>query len=324
MTARRARGTSIDRELAALEVDGEAQKRAAIQVALRSTHARVVARAAELARSAEIDGVSTDLADAFRRLAPLGVEADPGCRAKLAVLDALDASGWLDEEPFLAATRFVQREKAWGPPTDTATGVRARGLLALTRQGYRDVPLLAAEMLDDPEAPVRAAAADALGAHRSRDAAGALIARLARGDDDPTVTVACFGACLALVPEWTIAMLRRGTCGARPVDREMASIALGSSRREDALDVLIAWLSGTVSASERETMLTAIGLHRTERALGVLLERLAEGPETDALAAIQGLRARRFDSGVLARARAAAEGRSEKVQRALSEQLDEP
>lgn len=321
MTARHPRVTPIERELAALEAAVATDQSSAVRHALRSTHARVLARAAEIARARSIDGLTPDLAEAFGKLVPRGAEGDPGCRAKLALLDALDALGWLDEESFLAATRMVQNEKAWGPPVDTATGVRARGVLALMRQGCRDLPLIAAEMLDDPQAPVRAAAADALGAHRSRDAAGALIAKLGRGDDDPTVTVACFAACLALVPEWTIPMLRRGHCGSRPVDRELASIALGTSRRDDALDLLIAWLSSAARASERETMLTAIGLHRTERALAVLLERVTSGPEADALAAIQGLRARRFDAGVLARARAAAQSRSEKVQRVLEEQL---
>jgi HEAT repeat protein len=324
VSARKPRTTAIDRELAALEVEGDAEKRAAVRVGLQSAHARVLLRAAHIARAASIEGIAPDLALAFTRLLPLGAAVDPGCHAKIAVLDALDASAWPGEEPFITAVRVVQREKAFGPPyhVDTAAGVRARGVLALMRQGYRDLPLIAAELLADPEAAARGAAADALGAHGLRDAAGPLISRIAHGDEDPTVTVSCFTALLALAPDWTMAMLRRGHCGAREIDRELASVALGTSRREDALDLLIDWLSTSVAASVRETMLVAIGLHRTERALAVLLERLADGPELDAIAAARGLRARRFDAGVVARATEAASARSDRVKRAIAEELD--
>jgi HEAT repeat protein len=194
-------------------------------------------------------------------------------------------------------------------PGDTASGVRARGVLALARQAWRDLPLLAAELLEDGEGPVRIAAADALGAHGSRDGAGALISRLARGDEDPMVVIAAFAALLALAPEWALDVARRGIRGGATVDRELTAIALGESRRDDALDLLVEWLERSVVPSDRETYLRAIGLHRTDRAATILLARIAEGSPDDARTAIEALAPRRFDPGMTARAREAAKGR---------------
>ena len=307
----------VERELAALET----AELGAVRAALKSAHGRVVQRAAELARRESMDAVQRELSDAFVRLVPLGAGTDPGCRAKVAILEALDALGWDESAPFVAATRVVQREKAWGPPVDTASGVRARGVLALARQAHPDLPLIAAELLFDPDAPVRIAAADAIAAHRSRDGAGALVARLACADEDPNAIAACVSALLALAPEHALALARRGQVGGATLDREAAALALGASRRDDALDVLLEWLETSATSDERAPILAAVGLHRTERALATLLARICEGSEADALAAIHALRARRFDSGVVARARAAGAERSAQILRAIDEQL---
>lgn len=61
----------------------------------------------------------------------------------------------------MTAVRVVQMEPAWGPPVDTAVGVRARGAVGLARIGHRDVPLVMGELLADKQSPVRQAAADA-------------------------------------------------------------------------------------------------------------------------------------------------------------------
>lgn len=319
MAARRARGTSATRELAELSEaardPGSVESVRAIERALGSASPGVIARAAEIARRAEIDGVGRALAAAFERLAPLGGRGDPRCIAKLALLEALDATAWTDEEPFLTASRLVQMEPAFPRAEDTATGVRARGVLALARQSWRDLPLIAAELLEDPEVPVRIAAADALAAHGARESAGPLIARLVRAsepdaEEDPMVIVAVLSALLRLAPEWALEYARRGLGHGRTIDRELAAIALGESRRDDALDLLARWLEEAPRAEERATYLRAIGLHRTERALAILLARLAEGGRTDAVAAIEALAARRFDPGVAERARDAVRARS--------------
>lgn len=325
MATRRAANKAVEREMALLvEVAGDPLSdgsRAALRIALESAHALVVTRAAEIVRAGEVGGMGHALRAAFDRLVPLRADGDPGCRAKVALLEALDAGAWADEEPFLGATRIVQREGGFPRPVDTATGVRARGVLALARQAWRDLPLLAAELLDDPEAPVRIAAADALRAHGARDAAGALLARLARDDDDPMVTIAAFAALLALAPDWAIDVARRGMRGGATVDRELASIALGESRRDDALDLLASWLEQSPLPADREVLLRAIGLHRTERALTILLARIADGTRADAIAAIEALAARRFDAGVAARAREAAHGKSDLL-RLIESSLD--
>jgi HEAT repeat protein len=326
MANRRTRITGTERELQALLASTSdlqtVASRDAIRRALTSTHALVVSRAAEIIRQHELEGLGGDIRDALDRFLTRGADVDPGCRAKLALLDALDASDWPDESPFIAATRIVQKEAAWGSPVDTAANVRARGVLGLARLRWRDLPLIAAELLLDPEEPVRVAAATALAAYGSRESAGALITQLGLPEEEPMVVIACVSALLELTPEWAIAILRRGVCGDRLIDRELASIALGESRRDDALELLIEWISRAILASHREWLLRAIGLHRSERALEFLLERITNGSREEAIATIHALAARRFDSGVIARVRRAASSQDSSIQAAIKEALE--
>jgi len=87
-----------------------------------------------------------DLVHAFERFKNEDpVKRDPGCRAKQAALEALDALDANVPETFLFAARYAQREPQRREPADTAVGLRSRATLALARWGEPDVPLLASE-----------------------------------------------------------------------------------------------------------------------------------------------------------------------------------
>jgi hypothetical protein len=62
-----------------------------------------------------------------------------------------------------------------------------------------------------------------------------------------------------------------------------------------------------VQADEREPILRGIGLHRSEGALALLLAVIAERAQADAATAIAALAPRRFEPGLVARVREAAE-----------------
>lgn len=271
---------------------------ARLKTALASKKGMVVERAARLVKDRALGGFSTELRDAWEHLVAAGASADPGCRGKVAVLEALDVLEWMDSEPFLTASRFVQEEKAWGPPVDTAAGVRARGVLALARQGYVDLPLLAGERFSDAQPPVRAAVADALAGFGERTAAGLLLQKLALGDDDPLVTLACMSALLALAPDWGLARLAPLLSSPDAEEREVAAIALGQSGRPDAADLLVQELEASARPTQREPILRALGLHKSERAAQVLLERVATAAADDAQAALRALAPRRFEPGL--------------------------
>lgn len=307
--SKRRRAPSLEEETAALgECDPNTPDgRAGISAGLASARSFVVKRAAELVKERQVEGLEAELSAAFSRLLVDPAKADPGCHAKLALLEALD---WLDaseEETFLLGAQHVQLEAAWGPPVDTATGVRARSVLALARTGYPDLALLAGELLGDPEPPVRQAAADALAARGARAGAGILLLKLRAGDADPMVTLAVMSALLALAPDWALPRLERRLHVRDGEARELAALALGQSRRDDALALLLTALEDAVRTDDRATVLRAIGLHRSDRALEAMLGVIEGGRPVDARAAIVALAVRRFEPDVCQRARSAAQ-----------------
>lgn len=271
---------------------------ARLDAALASKKGLVVERAAKLIKDRALSGYAERLRDAWQHLLDAGATADPGCRGKVAVLEALDVLEWMDTEPFLAASRFVQEEKAWGPPVDTAAGVRSRGILALARQGWSDLPLLAGERFSDAQPPVRAAVADALAGFGERSTAGLLLQKLDVGDDDPLVTLACMSALLSLAPDWGLERLAPLLSGDDAETREVAALALGQSNRPDALELLLASLETAARPADREALLRALGLHRSEKAADALLSRIATAAPRDAEAALLAIAPRRFEPGL--------------------------
>ena len=111
---------------------------------------------------------------------------------------------------------------------------------------------------------------------------------------------------MALAPAPGLEALGRALDGDDAQARELAAVALGQSRLDEALTVLLTALDGCARAEEREPLLRGIGLHRSERALAAMLAVIAERAAGDATAAIEALGARRFEPGVAERVRAAA------------------
>jgi HEAT repeat protein len=288
----------------------------AIRTALREGPSLVAARAAKVLRAHALEGFAEDLEAAFRRFLSNPVKSDPGCAAKLAVVEALDFGGHDGAELFLLATRCVQMEPAWGPPVDTAVGVRSRGILALARVECPELSLAAGALLADAQSPVRQAAAEAIASTGDARFAGLLVLRWNLGDEDPLVVMACMGGLLALAPAYAFPRLRQGLERAD----EMAAMALGQSTRPEALDLLLEHLASTEASSARAVILRAVGLHRSERAIETLLQVIASGSPRDAAAALAGLGARRFEAGVREKARrAAGQNRDADLETALAE-----
>jgi hypothetical protein len=296
--------TQLDALEAAAQAPSSAETRERISAALRTGPSLVAARAARIVRDHALDGFGDDLEAALRRFLvdPDPAKSDPGCLAKLAAAEALDYGEHPDAAPFLAATEHVQPEPAWGRPVDTAVGLRARGVLGLSRLGHPDLPIVAGKLLADPESPVRQAAADALAAGRERSSAGLLLLRWTLGDADPLVVMACMAGVLALAPDLALPRLRAALFGDDADAREAAAVVLAQSSRDDALDLMREHIEDAALPGDRAGTLRALGLHRTDRALDLALEVIAGGVPADAEAAIAGLAARRFEPGVRERA----------------------
>ena len=323
MSGRARTGRRIEDELAELDaLSGapEADVVPALRRALRERSSAVAEQAALIARERGITALQPELVHAFERFQVDPVKSDPGCRAKQAVLETLDALDANVPETFLAAARYVQREPQWREPVDTAVGVRSCAILSLARWGDPDVPLLAGELLVDPEWPVRQAAADALGVFGEQATAGALLVVLAQ-EGEPAVITSCMQSLLRLAPEWGLRRLRGALFGREEIAHECALLALTQSRRDDALAAVLEYIASEVHTARREAAIRALGLHRSERALAALLAFIAEGSLSTAKAATAALSARRFDTGVRARALAAVRANGARAVKAVFDEV---
>lgn len=269
-----------------------------LERSLGSERQRVVARAATLVRERHVDGLESQLVQAFERFLVDGAKTDTGCLAKVEHVEALDVLESSDAEFFLKATRVVQPEPAWKTAADTAGGVRARALYALARLGSPDLILLAGEAFSDSQHTVRLAAAEALAHYGVRHGAGVLLLALAEPDEDPLVTLASMSALLSLAPEVGLPRLTAMLRGEDAEQRELAALALGQSNRADALEVLINALAAAGISRNREPLFKALGIHRSDGAITTLLEALGSENQTDAQTALEALATRRFEPGV--------------------------
>lgn len=303
-----ARSGKLERELAALAPAEAAPAGAGaaprIAAALRSRHAHVLARAAAIVKEHALDVHRDALLDALAGLDPGAAKRDPGCYARVALLDALDHLEHADPAPFLAATRHVQMEKRWGPPEDTAIGVRARGALALVRLRYSDALLVLGRLLADPQPQVRQAAATALGHHGDRLGAALLLLRLEVGEEDPAALAEHVRALVALAPDAAgpaVAPLL-----ADPELRELVAHALIDANRDEGVELLLDELERCVLDTERAPLLRALAVSRRPAARAHVLAVVAGGAAAEARLAIEALAVHAFDPRLREDVRAAA------------------
>ena len=280
--------------------------RTCLATALLEGSSIIAARVATSIAERQLEGFEEMLRQSFQRFLRNPVETDPGCRAKFALLEALDKLESTNVATFLAAASYAQMEPAYGGPADSAAGVRARAIAGLARIGHPDMPFVAAQLLADPEAIVRRAAADALAYHGEPASSGLLWFKLNQGDEDELVTLACACALLSLTPDWGLRSLRPLLFGADRKLRELSALALGEARHDGALELLFEYVGQTVTPRERVLAFGGLGVSRSERARTFLLDRTSKGDATEAKAAVAALGTHAHEPGLAERVHEAA------------------
>lgn len=295
--------------IAALE-PGHPDTPAALRRYLARKSGPVVAAAARVVGAHRIEALRGPLVAAWPGLFVNPVKRDPGCAAKIAVVQALGELDHLDPDVYIQAARHRQPEPSWGPPIDTAAGLRGHAILALAALSYPDTPLLIAEGLADAEARTRQGAAQALTAW-NEPTIGQALARLAlgKGDPDPEVVEELFASVVALGGlSWAVMHLHGelpAPEGQRALYAEAAALALGASRDPEAFGPLRRWTERAVRANQRRVGIIAMGLLRSDAAARWLLETLEEDDPGDREALLQALEVYRGDPEVDARLQAA-------------------
>ncbi len=286
----------------ALRWASEAEAKAGLRAALSSKGALspkaalIVERAADLTAELEFEALEDAVAAAFDRFIDAPAKKDPNCRAKTALAKALLRLRTSRDDLLIRGTKVVQMEPGWGGAEDSAAELRGTCVIALANMRHLEASQVAAGLLADKEAGARAGAAAALGVVPSFEATPLLRYKALVGDDDNRVTAEVLGALLSADPEGSVpfveSLLDRDT-----VTSDAALIALGESRRDDALDSLLRFTE-RVHDNQRRVAYVSIAIVRSPRALDHLFAQIISGPMEHAVVAVEALGTYRHDAGL--------------------------
>jgi HEAT repeat protein len=287
-----ARKRSLEETLQALrrvrdEPESEAS-RAELRRVLTSEGGHAASRAAALVGELELEALVPDLVAAFPRFFEDLPKADPGCGAKTAIVEALRRLGRDEGELYRRAARHVQMEPVFGGRVDTAVDLRGAAALALAETGGRDVLGLLAELLADPEPPVRISAARAVAGHGSPAGAPLLRLKSLVPDPEPRVVSECLLALLRLDARGERAFVET-FLEKRDELAEAGALALGESRLPEAFATLREWLPQAARRGLSPAALLAAASTRRDEAVDWLLSLVREGSLALAREALQAL-----------------------------------
>jgi hypothetical protein len=303
----------------ALRADPEApEARAALARALADASNLVVAAAADVVAEAQLAAQAGALAAAFDRFMDRPAETDRMCRAKVAIVRALLTVEHDAVDVFRRSARHVQLEAVWRGHEDTAPELRGLGVLGVVRARAADAALVAAERLADRSHVTRAAVARALAEVEPVAALPLLRYKIAVGDEEPEVIGACFGSLLELAPGTALPLGERLLAEGGEAVAEAVALALGESRRREALPILRAFADrGPVES--RRVAFVALALLRMDEAIEHLIATVARGRAPEAEDALRALAHFRHDERLAGRVRAAVAARGD---RRLAEVLE--
>lgn len=230
----------------------------------------VAAAAARIAGEAALGALEKDLEEAFARFLVDPVKRDPGCRAKLAIAEALRTLEAHAFEVFLRGIAFRQPEPTFGPPIDTAGPLRVCCAAALLECRHSLALLSAAALLADPEATARTGIASVLGGIGGDACESLLRLRVLVGDPEPQVLGACLQGLLAASLDRELDFVVQVMRGAGEDVVRLGLLALGESRDERVLPVLREYVQLSVDREVRTTAMLALAISRLPEARSFL------------------------------------------------------
>jgi HEAT repeat protein len=258
----------------------------------------VVGEGAEIAGERMFAELVPELVAAFQRFMIDPVETDKICRAKIAIVEALNKLEYDREEVFRTALGHVQMEPRWGGSDDTAAPLRAAAAFALVRIGPRDLMILLSDLLADPEKVTRAAAAKALGATGMQAAIPLLRLKARIGDEESEVVAECLTALVVADPDGAIPFVGPFLDSDNEEIAEGAALAIAESRRPEGLEVLKKHVPKTEPGSLQNVVLLAIAITRLPAGVEFLLDVLGDDDHAMAAGALQALAIHRHNPAV--------------------------
>lgn len=253
----------------------------------RSNH--VVGRAARLATAWNATALLPEVLAAFERFLQSPVKTDPGCEAKQPLIEALFALEHSDPSVYLAGARHFQLEPSFGPPIDTAAGVRGASGHALLFTGYPDAWYTMAALANDPEPRTRRMAMESLGGTGAYHAELLLRMAVLAGDSEPDITALGLQGLMRCEPSRSLPFVQEFLSAPDPVVAEGAALAIGEARLAESFSVLRAsWDSLGLRASPA-LLLLPMALTRADEAFEFLLGVVRDERRPLALSALDAL-----------------------------------
>ena len=246
----------------------------------------VAAKAARIAGDTQSTGLTADLVMAFDRFLKSGATLDKGCAATIAIARALVAFDYDEAELFRRGMKHIQMEGTWGGNEDMAAELRAACAMGLanTPDPHKLRDLI--ELLVDAKWPARAGAVRAIAAVGSASASLLLRFKALLGDSEPEVLSDCIGGLIEIEGAEALPLAKSLAASGKQEVREAAILALGASRRTDAIEWLMQRSGEVADRDTKKCLLLAIASSRTEPALEFLLDLIRKGSDAAASMAL--------------------------------------
>ena len=266
--------------------------------ALRSRSSLLVAEAARATAEQGLVDLVEELEKALERLLDRPAQADKGCTAKSALVRTLLELEAPAGEIFKRGAYHVQPEPAFGGPVDAAVELRSLCVRGLLQIQHPEAMLVATDALMDKEWPVRRETARALVLTGRLEVESLLRLKALSGDPEPEVVGQCLASLLRLFPNRSLPFVHRFLQGSSRGVIEVAALALGESRLEEAVDLLLTALREAPNPDLRRTFLLALATTRREQALDFLLGRVLSASTVEAHEALSALSVNRHDEAL--------------------------
>lgn len=270
-------------ETALAKVDGATS--AELAKFLSSKWSLVVAKAARVAGERHATELLPDLVAAFDRVL---AAQDKGCAALTAVARALVILEHDDPEVFRRGLKHVHMEATWGGRTDVAAELRASCAIGLanTRDPKRLRDLV--DLLADSMWQARAGAARAIAAVGGDPAVLLLRFKILTGDEHDDVLYECFAGLIELEGAEVFPLIR-------DVKSEPAILALGASRRGDAVSLLKQLYAETRDPARLNCILLALASSKLDYAIEFILDQIRTASDSVAKMATDAISIHRGD-----------------------------
>ena len=260
----------------------------------------VVAKAAKLVAEFELHDLEPQLVSAFRRFMTNPAVTDKGCAAKTEIVRALEALGAAEAETFLTGIRHIQMEGSFGPPVDTAAGLRAASAMGLVHMNHPDAIFEIVTLLVDREDDARIGAVRALSCSGRQATVPLLRFKVMAGDASTDVVAESFLALLEVAPETSLPFVAGYLDSSNSAIAETAAIALGESRQPAAIATLKNKWPGA-GETQRRALLTGLAVARDDSAFEFLFSLVESAIEKIAAEVISALAIHRQDERIRSR-----------------------